>query len=218
MAFDFLFLKNGSKGIPALGFLVLSAALVGCSSPSYRCPLDSDEKPDSPTACTSMQEALAGAKANTGGRNSVISDDKGQLLTSKNSRSSSEYAGNSVISRLALTQQEVGFKSAPVFEQPKVFQFWTPHQVDSQGVFHEGRQSWMATTGRWRAPGVEGSGYKPSISANTQPAGNPSSAQSSSATGAALRPSVPSDMLSAQYIPKEKIEQSFLLKKLLPHL
>ena len=199
------FSKTSSPKLVA-ALLIASGFMAGCSSPSYRCPLSPEDAPDSPTACTSMQEALAGAKASAGGRNSVVTDDYGNLINEVSGATSKKhYAGNPLISRMAIAQSGAdSFKSAPAFEAPKVFQFWTPAQVDAHGVFHEGRQSWMATTGRWKAPGADGSGYQPSISAHTQPQGFASSEVSSVSSGYVLRPSIPTDSLSAKFMPAPK--------------
>lgn len=188
--------------------LIACGVLAGCSSTSYRCPLNPGDEPESPTACTSMQEALAGAKSGTGGRNSVMTDDGGKLIKEVAAPSSTKQViTNPLVARMAVSHSSAeAFKSAPVFETPKVFQFWTPAQVDSQGVFHEGRQSWMATTGRWRAPGVEGAGYQPSVSARTQPLGEQAGASDLQSSGYALRPSMPSDSLSSKFIPVSKQE------------
>ena len=188
--------------------LIACGILSGCASPSYRCSLDPEDAPESPTACTSMQEALSGAKSGGGGRNSVMMDDSGKLVNGISAPSSLKQAGgNALIARLAVSQSSgEAFKSAPVFEAPKVFQFWTPAQVDAQGVFHEGRQSWLATTGYWRAQGVEGSGYQPSISARTQPLGSTASGGLLQGSGSSLRPSMPTDSLSAKFIAGSKQE------------
>ena len=179
-----------------LGLAIL-ATLGACSTPPYRCPLDPGQSPDSLTACTSMQSALAGAKASTGGAVSVMLDDEGKPAAQAKSG-----AHASLAERIAIAQ-EGGFKASPAFEPPKLYQMWTPSQIDGQGVFHEARQSWLATTGRWRLQGVPGEGYKPSVSAQTTVAGNSSGASGQSHI---LRPAVPSDSTSARYTPTPKVE------------
>ena len=59
-----------------MGTLGLSA----CTTVGYRCRLDPNGKSEYPTACSGMQDALAGAKKGTGGKTSVLMDDQGRLV------------------------------------------------------------------------------------------------------------------------------------------
>lgn len=122
-----------------LGTLGLSA----CTTVGYRCPLEHDAKAEFPTACASMQDALAGAKKATGGRTSVLMDDKGRLVPR-------ELLENRVATPLVGNPEPYRNKSGdPVFHQPKVFQVWTGAFVDAEGNLHDGHTSWFSTPGRW---------------------------------------------------------------------
>jgi hypothetical protein len=122
-----------------VSMLGLSACAVG-----YRCPLDSNEKPDSPTACASMQDAMAGARAGTGGKTSVLMDDKGRLVPH-------ELLENKVARPLALQKEGPYHEKSgdPVFHQPQVYEVWTGAFVDADGNLHDGHTSWFTTPGRW---------------------------------------------------------------------
>lgn len=131
------------------------ATLAGCSSIGYRCPLDATEKPEYPTACSSMQEAMSGAKRGTGGKTSVLMDDKGRLIPPELLKAQGKapvFAGNEPY------RQKSG---DPVFVQPKKFQAWTRATVDVNGNLHDGHHAWFTTPGRWAygtldKPGVVG--------------------------------------------------------------
>lgn len=149
-----------------LGTLGLSA----CTTVGYRCPLEHDGEADSPTACASMQDAMAGAKKGTGGRTSVLMDDQGRLVPR-------ELLENKVAMPLAGNAEPYRNKSGdPVFHQPKVFQVWTGAFVDAEGNLHDGHTSWFSTPGRWaygtvdRAGEVGNNTMRPALP-ETRPAG-----------------------------------------------
>lgn len=131
-------------------FAMLTAAVLAalglsaCSSTGYRCPLDPSQKAEYPTACAGMQEALTGARQGTGGKTSVLMDDKGRLVPREllENKPAQPLAGNDA--------QPYRAKSGdPVFHQPKVFQVWTSAFVDAEGNLHDGHTSWFSTPGRW---------------------------------------------------------------------
>lgn len=140
-----------SPSLSKVRLLAAAASIVGlsaCSTVGYRCPLDPDQKPESPTACAGMFDALAGAKANTGGKTSVLMDDKGRLVPI-------ELIEQRPAVPLGVQPAEVAAyraaSPAPGFVPSKVFQAWTPGGVDAQGVMHEGHHSWFATPSRFAA-------------------------------------------------------------------
>lgn len=135
---------------------MLAALLVGtlglsaCSSIGYRCPLDADDDAESPTACSSMQDAMFGARKGTGGKTSALMDDQGRLVPR-------ELLENKVAKPLA-TQGKEPYRSKsgePVFHQPKVYQVWTGAFVDAEGNLHDGHTSWFSTPGRWAYGSVD---------------------------------------------------------------
>ncbi|KVP65547.1 hypothetical protein WJ96_04045 [Burkholderia ubonensis] len=138
------------KNLKSARFSLLAAVLLGtiglsaCTTIGYRCPLDTDEDSEYPTACSSMQEAMSGARKGTGGKTSVLMDDKGRLVPA-------ELLENKVAKPLAAQGKEpYRTKSGdPVFHQPKVFQVWTGAFVDAEGNLHDGHTSWFSTPGRW---------------------------------------------------------------------
>lgn len=125
--------------------VLLSAfGLSACTTVGYRCPLEHEGKAEYPTACSSMQDALAGSKKGTGNKTSVLMDDKGRLVPR-------ELMENKVAVPLTGANPEpYRAKSGdPVFHQPKVFQVWTGAFVDAEGNLHDGHTSWFSTPGRW---------------------------------------------------------------------
>lgn len=126
---------------------VLMASTLGlsaCTTVGYRCPLEQDGKVEYPTACSSMQDAMAGAKKGTGNKTSVLMDEKGRLVPH-------ELLENKVAQPLVgVNPEPYRAKSGdPVFHQPKVFQVWTGAFVDADGNLHDGHNSWFSTPGRW---------------------------------------------------------------------
>lgn len=134
------------------------ATLSACSTIGYRCPLDSSEEVDSPTACTSMQQAYTAAKEGRGGQLSVMMDDQGRIVPR-------ELAERRLAVPLAPQAGKEPYRAKsgePVFQQPKVFQVWASSFVDANGHLHDGHTAWFATPGRWsygtvNQPGVVGS-------------------------------------------------------------
>lgn len=131
-------------------FPLMTAALLAvlglsaCTSIGYRCPLNETDDAEYPTACASMQDAMAGARKGTGGKTSVLMDDKGRLVPR-------ELLENKPVKPLtAQSNEPYRAKSGdPVFNQPKVFQVWTGAFVDAEGNLHDGHTSWFSTPGRW---------------------------------------------------------------------
>lgn len=165
-------MKNlNTARFPLLAAVMLGAlSLSACTTVGYRCPLDHEGKAESPTACASMQEAMAGAKKGTGGKASVLMDDKGRLVPR-------ELLENKVAQPLAANAEPYRNKSGePVFHQPKVFQVWTGAFVDAEGNLHDGHTSWFSTPGRWAygtvdRPGEVGSNSMRPALPDTRPAG-----------------------------------------------
>jgi len=165
------------KNLKIARFPLMAAALLGtlglsaCSSVGYRCPLEPGKEVASPTACSSMQEAMTGSRKGTGGKTSVLMDDKGRLVPP-------ELLENKVARPLANQGAEpYRAKSGdPVFHQPKVFQAWTGAFVDAEGNLHDGHTSWFSTPGRWaygtvNRPGEVGSNTMRPALPDTRPAG-----------------------------------------------
>ncbi|GBG14412.1 DNA mismatch repair protein MutL [Novimethylophilus kurashikiensis] len=124
-----------------------SASLSACTSLGYRCPLDPNEKPESATACASMQESMDGAKHGAGGKISVLLDDKGRLVSPamQQNKPAVPLAG-------AMPGAPEPYRNSsgePVFEQPHVYQAWVPAFVDAEGNLHDGHHTWFSTPGRW---------------------------------------------------------------------
>lgn len=144
---------------PLLAAMLLSTlALSACTTVGYRCPLATDKKSEYPTACASMQDAMTGARKGTGGKTSVLMDDKGRLVPR-------ELLENKAATPLAGQLEPYRTKSGdPVFTQPKVFQAWTGAFVDAEGNLHDGHNSWFATPGRWAYGTVDRPG---DVGANT---------------------------------------------------
>lgn len=122
------------------------AALSACSTVAYRCPLDPNDKAESPTACANMHDAMEGAKRQAGGRTSVFLDDQGRIVPREiiEQRTAQPLASGGGTSP--------GFfpsSGQPVFIQPKQFQVWTGAYQDAEGNLHDGHHSWFTTPGRW---------------------------------------------------------------------
>lgn len=151
-------MKLPSLKLNPLTKIMLAAAaittLTACSSVPYRCPLDSAEEPDSKTACVGMEEALDAAKRGGGGKHSVIVDDKGNIIPPELAHKKTLKVINQA------TEPYVEASGSPQYRQPKVFQVWTPAYVDSDGVLHDGRNSYFTTPGEWRYGTLNGSGTK----------------------------------------------------------
>lgn len=143
-----------SFAIRAAALAVGALVLTGCSSIGYRCPLDPSKKPESPTACAGLKEAMAGAKQGSGGKTSVLVDDKGRLVPP-------EARENRPAVPLSVAGEAEPYRTKsgdPVFHQPKVFQAWVPAFVDAEGNLHEGHHSWFSTPGRWAYGSTKASG------------------------------------------------------------
>lgn len=124
-------------------FSMLSAVLLGgCANVEYRCPLDGS-KPASPTACAGMKDALYAAKRGTGGKTSVLMDDKGRIVPN-------EVASNRSVAVLASPEPYAQSGGNPVYEQGSLFKAYTPGYQDGNGMLHEGRHSWFATPGHFK--------------------------------------------------------------------
>lgn len=153
------------KNLKTIRIPLLAAVLLGtiglsaCMSPGYRCPLDADKEAEFPTACSSMNDAMKGATAGTGGHTSVLMDDKGRLVPS-------ELMGHKPAKPLAAQNNEPYREKSgdPQFFQPKKFEVWTRAFVDANGNLHDGNTSWFTTPGRWAYGTVDRPG---DIGANT---------------------------------------------------
>lgn len=164
------------KNLNTARFSLMAAVLLGtlglsaCTTVGYRCPLEHDGEAEYPTACASMQDALAGSKKATGGRTSVLMDEKGRLVPR-------ELLENKVATPLSGNGEPYRNKSGdPVFHQPKVFQVWTGAFVDAEGNLHDGHTSWFSTPGRWAygtvdRPGDVGNNTMGPAVPETRPAG-----------------------------------------------
>lgn len=132
------------RSMKTLILLAGAATLAGCTSIGYRCPLDATEKPEYPTACSSMHDAMAGAKRGTGSKTSVLMDEKGRLippeLLKAQGNSAPVFAGHEPY------RQKSG---DPVFVPPKKYEVWTRAAVDANGNLHDGHHAWFTTPGRW---------------------------------------------------------------------
>lgn len=136
--------------------LVAVAGLSACSSIGYRCPLDPSEKPESPTACAGMQEAMAGAKQGAGGKTSVFLDEEGRLVPQGLREGEPAIP---LAARIAASGEPYRDASgAPVFHQPKVFKTWSAAFVDENGNLHDGHNAWFSTPGRWAYGTVNNAG------------------------------------------------------------
>lgn len=145
-------IKCTLAGVAVPALLALSA----CTSVAYRCPLDLNEKADSPTACANMQDALVGATRGSGSANSVLTDGQGRRIPAG-------YSNNKPANPLPseLPGQAEPYKNAsgdPVFDPPRVFQAWLPAFVDADGNLHDGHSSWFSTPGRWSYGSLQNSG------------------------------------------------------------
>lgn len=142
-----------------LTMVAVLAGVVGlsaCTSIGYRCPLDPSEKPDSPTACAGMNDAMQGAKKGTGGKTSVLLDSQGRIvppesLAGRPAQPLAAAAGRGVEPYQAAT-------GSPVFVQPKVFQAYTSSFKDANGALHDGHTAWFTTPGRWAYGSMDAAG------------------------------------------------------------
>ncbi len=147
--FNFASSRSVRAALAVAGLLVLSA----CTNIGYRCPLDPQEKPDSPTACAGMEDAIRGARLGTGGKTSVLMDDRGRLVPPEVlSGQPARALGNGT---LGLTRAVTGASGEPTYYQPQVFQTWSAAYVDDQGNLHDGHNAWFATPGRWDTGSVD---------------------------------------------------------------
>lgn len=165
------------KNLKTLRLPLLAAALLStvglsaCISPGYRCPLESGKDSEFPTACSNMKDAMAGARAGTGGHTSVLMDDKGRLVPR-------EMLDHKVAKPLAAQGTEPYHEKSgdPQFYQPKKFEVWTRAFVDANGNLHDGTTSWFTTPGRWAygtvdRPGDIGANTMRPAMPDTRPAG-----------------------------------------------
>lgn len=133
-------------------FLLSAATIVtlsACGSLPYRCPLDAkDGKPDSPTACAGMKDALDAAKQGRGGKHSVLVDDKGRIVPPE--------VTNKVSLTVINNEPYHEPSGTPQYIAPKVHQVWTPAYVDGKGNLHDGRTSYFTTKGEWRYGSLDG--------------------------------------------------------------
>lgn len=136
-------INNKSRPLAALALVAITAGLTACANVAYRCPLDSSEKADSPTACVGMAQSLDAAKKGLGGKQSVLLDEKGKLVTSETNKRGLQVIRGS-------DEPYAEPSGSPQYEQPKVFQAWTPAYIDKSGNLHDGRNSYFATPGEWR--------------------------------------------------------------------
>ncbi|WP_144267232.1 TraV family lipoprotein [Comamonas thiooxydans] len=153
-------MKNSFSKAQVVKLLLLSgsaAVLAGCTSIGYRCPLDPNEKPEAATACSSMNDAMTGAKRGTGGKQSVLLDDQGRMVPEELLRA---QGVNSKPANIAnITAEPYRKKSGdPVFVQPKVYQVWTQSFQDAEGNLHDGHHAWFNTPGRWAYGTVDRAG------------------------------------------------------------
>lgn len=150
--------------------LVSMLGLSACTTVGYRCPLDPNEKSEYPTACSGMQDAIAGARKGTGGKTSVLMDDKGRLIPH-------ELLENKPAVPLAGRVEPYNGKSGdPQFIQPKKFEVLTGAFVDAEGNLHDSHTAWFTTPGRWaygtvdRATDVGNNTMRPALP-DTRPTG-----------------------------------------------
>lgn len=166
-----------------LGGFVLTAimGLSACSSIGYRCPLDPNEQPSTPTACAGMHDAISGAKKGTGGRTSVFVDDQGRIVPPEliESSTANPIAG-SVTGHQARHTPPSG---SPVYQNPKVYQVWSSSFQDSNGNLHDGHHAWFATPGKWNTGTVDSSS---SVGSNI------------------MKPTSPKDMPFGQVVPTDR--------------
>lgn len=140
-------MKTAHLSRPVLA-IVAVLGLSACTSIGYRCPLDPSEKPGSPTACAGMSEAMTGAKLGTGGKTSVLLDNKGRLVPPELIQN---RAAKPLTAAVAAPNEEP-FRDAtgePVLHKPRLFQVWSAAFVDEKGNLHDGHHSWFATPSRW---------------------------------------------------------------------
>jgi hypothetical protein len=133
-----------------IGVLGLALGLSACGDIEYRCPLDPNKKPDSPTACAGMKEALAGAQRGTGGKLSVLVDDKGRLVpTALATGAPALPLGYAPGAAAGGPGPYVPATGEPVFREPEVFKVEASAFVDANGNLHDAHNAWFATPGRW---------------------------------------------------------------------
>lgn len=170
------------RPLATVALLIGVAGLNACTSIGYRCPLDASDKPDSPTACAGMSAALAGAKLGTGGKTSVLVDDKGRIVPPEmlEGRPAKPLMANASGAKDPYRNAS----GTPAFEQPKVFQAWASSFVDANGNLHDGHHSWFTTPGRWAYGNVN---------------------QGAAGADNILRPGNPLDRLPGRVIPPEEL-------------
>lgn len=155
---------NLKRAVLIAGVIASGLSLTGCMNLGYRCPMDPSAKPDSPTACTNMHDAMNGARNNTGGQMSVVLDDKGRLVPKALTEGKPLTPMAAISQATAASEPYRTASGEPVFEQPRVYRAWTPAFVDGEGNLHDGHHTWFATPGRWaygNLPAVNSPGVAP---------------------------------------------------------
>jgi hypothetical protein len=157
-----------------IGVLGMALGLSACGDIEYRCPLDPNKKPESPTACAGMKDALAGAQRGTGGKLSVLVDDKGRLVpTALSTGSPALPLGYAPGAAAGGPGPYVPATGEPVFREPQVFKVEASAFVDANGNLHDAHNAWFATPGRWSYGSVAQAGDSDDILRPAGPGSSP---------------------------------------------
>jgi conjugal transfer pilus assembly protein TraV len=126
--------------------LAIVAALSGCATVQYECPLKSQPE----AKCASMHDtySVANKTGNTGGAKT------GADRQSVFERSSKEAVAETAQSKPFFKGEDSGFpepgeRGMPVFKQPEVHRVWVAPYVDSDGNLRTGEYTYFSTPGKW---------------------------------------------------------------------
>lgn len=190
--------------------LAVVAALSGCASVQYECPL----KPQPDAKCAGMQDTY---KASNKAQGSLTADRQSVF-----ERGSKVAVADEAQNRPFFRGEDSGFPEAgergmPVFKQPEVHRVWVAPYVDSDGNLRTGEYTYFSTPGKWNygttkrageASGIfgptkpESLGFNPVTPAAKadRPAAPPNTANSSNAKSAVAPDSVDNITQPAQRI------------------
>jgi conjugal transfer pilus assembly protein TraV len=190
--------------------LVTAAALSGCGSVPYDCPL----KPQPDAKCASMQDAYGAANKSA----SAMETSRQSVFDRSSKTATVDQAQNRPFFRGEDSgYPEAGERGMPVFKQPEVHRVWVAPYVDSDGNLRSGEYTYFSTPGKWNygttkrpgeAAGIFGPqrpgnlGFVPVMPApkSERPAAPPSSATANTARSATAPESVDNITQPAQRI------------------
>jgi conjugal transfer pilus assembly protein TraV len=126
--------------------LAIVAALSGCASVQYECPLKTQPE----AKCASMQDAYRTANKTGNTTGGMTGTDRQSVFD----RSSKEVVADAAQNKPFFKGEDSGFPEAgergmPVFKQPEVHRVWVAPYVDSDGNLRTGEYTYFSTPGKW---------------------------------------------------------------------